>query len=340
MVLSICPQDTNRSEAEWKFNGGQRTEAYLIIVADAADIVCGAKNFMWTPHCAILHHINKLFVMWSYWWLLHMKNFQWTPSSHDLRLLMFWRKINFVAIYFYNFTFAGAGAGDRFFSKTSTPQYFGCWSQWNWIKIHTQWILFTLNFNYHTWRISYLLLKKYFKNVFRSESWRKFSFDIRESFQQSFDWWDFTCTFALSGSQSGGSNIKFRFSLSLPAFVRGDFLAVQVVFSSYEFSWRRVSQQEKDKKMSSVPAPAAWESAELLSCCQTLPSLPDLTHLQCCLFSIASSSSHFSNPQSQSLPLRKTLLLWWLGGKVAKLRYCHRCKFVNHWNICGFIIHL
>ena len=126
MVLSICPQDTKRSEAEWKFNGGQRAEAHLIIVADAADIVCRAKNFMWTPHCAILHHINKLFVMWSYWWLLHMKNFQWTPSSHDLRLLMFWRKINFVAIYFYDFTFAGAGAGDRFFSKTSTPQYFGC----------------------------------------------------------------------------------------------------------------------------------------------------------------------------------------------------------------------
>ena len=79
------------------------------------------------------------------------------------------------------------------------------------------------------WAVSYLLLKKYFKNVFRSQSWGKFSFDIRESFQQSFDWWDFTCTFALSGAQSRGSNIILFFiftqSPNLPACVRGFLLS-------------------------------------------------------------------------------------------------------------------
>ena len=79
--------------------GLKMRRAYMIFVADVADIVCGAKKIMWSNfaphdacHCdqncstwqAILHHMTKLLVMWGNLPLLHMTNLQCILSYHDL----------------------------------------------------------------------------------------------------------------------------------------------------------------------------------------------------------------------------------------------------------------
>ena len=51
----------------------------------------------------------------------------------------------------------------------------------------------------------------YFKNIFRSQTSKKIHFILGESFPQSFDWWDFRCTFALSSGAE--HNLKLTISI-------------------------------------------------------------------------------------------------------------------------------
>ena len=68
-------------------------DTYMIIVADAADNVCGAKYFMWShlashdkqfsPHDKIVCNVEQ-FVMWSNDKLLRITNVeQFVIDSHD-----------------------------------------------------------------------------------------------------------------------------------------------------------------------------------------------------------------------------------------------------------------
>ena len=50
-----------------------------------------------------------------------------------------------------------------------------------------------------------------FQNIFRSQTSKKIHLILRESFPQSFDWWDFSCTFALSSEAE--HNAKLTISI-------------------------------------------------------------------------------------------------------------------------------